>query len=123
AISGHAEAFKKEMPISGLAGPSAQPTQAWSYDQTAAGSNLFRSTKERITEASLDNGRDRIVVTSDGNQHARAWIEDGVIKFLIADYINAGSENFLVPHAEKAYRPLRKGDKITGKVRLHIEKK
>ncbi|MGL4328550.1 MAG: glycoside hydrolase family 2 TIM barrel-domain containing protein [Tannerellaceae bacterium] len=123
AISGHAEAFKKEMPISGLAGPSAQPTQAWSYDQTAAGSNLFRSTKERITEASLDNGRDRIMVTSDGNQHARAWIEDGVIKFLIADYINAGSENFLVPHAEKAYRPLRKGDKITGKVRLHIEKK
>lgn len=123
AISGHAEAFKKEMPISGLAGPSAQPTQAWSYDQTAAGSNLFRSTKERITEASLDNGRDRIVVTSDGNQHARAWIEDGVIKFLIADYINAGSENFLVPHAEKAYRPLRKGDKIMGKVRLHIEKK
>lgn len=123
AISGHAEAFNKEMPVSGLAGPSAQPTKAWSYDQTAAGSNLFRSTKEHITEVSLDNGKHSVVVSSDGSQHSRAWIQDGAIKFLIADYINAGSENFLVPHAEKAYRPLRKGDKITGKVRLHIEKK
>lgn len=123
AISGHAAAFNKEMPVSGLAGPSAQPIKAWSFDQTAAGSNLFRSTKEHITEVSLDNGKHSVVVSSDGSQHSRAWIQDGAIKFLIADYINAGSENFLVPHAEKAYRPLRKGDKITGKVRLHIEKK
>ena len=117
ALEGEAEAFDTSLPVSGLAGPSKQPANSWSYDQTAAGSNLFRSTKENIYSAGLKNKSGRsITVLSDGTQHVRSWIEGDAIRLLIADYNNPGKENFLIPHAEKEYRPLRKGDKIQGEV-------
>lgn len=119
ALEGKAEAFDASLPVSGLAGPSKQPANSWSYDQTAAGSNLFRSTKENIYSAGLKDKSGRsITVLSDGTQHVRSWIEGDAIRLLVADYNNPGKENFLIPHAEKEYRPLRKGDKIQGEVRV-----
>lgn len=121
ALAGTAKAFDSTLPISGLAGPSKQPAKAWSYDQTKAGSNLFRSTKENIYRAGLKaQTGESVTVLSDGSQHIRTWIDGDKICLLVADYINAGRENFLIPHAEKEYRPLRKGDRVEGSVRLHF---
>lgn len=119
ALEGTTDAFNASLPVSGLAGPSKLPSVSWSLDQTAAGSNLFRSTKENIYSASLKNPEgEAVTVTSDGTQHTRSWIEGDVIRLLVAGYNNAGKENFLIPHAEKEYRPLRKGDKVQGKVTI-----
>lgn len=119
ALKGKADAFDASLPVSGLAGPSKSPSVSWSLDQTAAGSNLFRSTKENIYSASLRNPEGETVwVTSDGSQHTRSWIEGDVIRLLVAGYNNPGKENFLIPHAEKEYRPLKIGDKVEGVVRL-----
>lgn len=119
ALEGEAEAFNVSLPVSGLAGPSAQPANSWALDQTAAGSNNFRSTKENIYSASLGSSDgNKITVASDGTQHVRAWIDGDVIRFLVADYSNPGKEGYLSPHSEKEYRPLKKGDKIQGTIRI-----
>lgn len=123
-LEGRAKAFDPNVTISGVAGPSKLPTVSWSLDQTAAGSNLFRSTKENIYRATLGNADGTAVcVASDGTQHVRAWIEDDCIRLLVADYSNAGRENFLYSHAEKGYRPLAKGDRVKGTVRLTLKGK
>lgn len=119
ALKGEAEAFDKSLPVSGLAGPSQQPSKPWSYDQTAAGSNLFRSTKENIYRADLKSKEgNSVTVISDGTQHVRPWIEKEATRLLVAGYNNPGRENFLIPHAEKGYRPLKRGDKVEGVVKL-----
>lgn len=116
---GEAAAFDRNLPLSGLAGPAKEPSNHWSFDQTANGSNIFRSTKANIYQAALSGGEgERVTVVSDGTQHFRAWMDTDAVRFLVADYNNAGSDNFLVSHAEKGYRPLRKGDRIQGTVRL-----
>ncbi len=119
APEGSAVAFDSSRPVSGLAGPSAEPEWEWAYDQTASGSNVFRSTKENIYEATLGNGGGKkVTVKSDGRQHFRSWLEGGKVKFLVADYVNGGSDTYLTPHAAKEYRPLKAGDRITGTVRI-----
>lgn len=121
ALEGEAEAFNGTLPLSGLAGPSEEPSTAWSFDQTANGSNIFRSTKENIYSAELSNDeKERLSVRSDGTQHFRVWKDGNLMRFLVADYNNAGSDTFLVSHAQKGYRPLRKGDAIQGTVRLEF---
>lgn len=119
ALEGKAQAFDVTLPISGLAGPSKEPSTEWSFDQTANGSNIFRSTKEHFYSAELkDDKEEKITVLSDGTQHFRTWIDGSVNRFLIADYNNAGSDTYLISHAQKGYKPLRKGDQISGSVRL-----
>lgn len=119
ALKGSAKAFNDKLPVSGVAGPSKQPAVSWSMDQTAAGANIFRSTKENIYSAGLSNASgDKLSVVSDGTQHVRAWLEGDVIRFLVAGYNNAGNENFLISHAEKDYKPLRIGDKVQGKIMI-----
>lgn len=121
ALEGSARAFDGTRPVSGLAGPSTEPTTAWAYDQTASGSNMFRSTKENIYEAKLSDGNARgVTVHSDGSQHFRSWIDGDRVKFLVAEYVNGGSDTYLSSHAAKGYRPLKAGDRITGKVRLGL---
>lgn len=123
ALEGEADLFDPSLPISGLAGPSKQPSVDWSLDQTAAGSNLFRSTKENIYTASLYHVKNNnsITVLSNGLQHLRAWEEDGAVRFLVADYNNAGNDTFLTSHSSKDFRPLRRGDRISGSVVLRIK--
>ena len=119
ALEGKASAFDQSLPISGLAGPSKEPSNQWSFDQTANGSNIFRSTKENIYSATLsDDTGHHITVISDGTQAMRAWKDGDVIRFLVADYNNAGSETYLVSHAQLGYRPLHKGDVVEGTVKL-----
>lgn len=115
ALQGEAKAYDPNSSFVGLAGPSQPPIKGWSFDQTKAGSNRFRSTKENIYSASLKNEEgSAFTVSSDGTDHIRSWIENGKCLFLFASYSNAGKENFLIPHAEKDYKPLKKGDIIEG---------
>lgn len=117
ALEGKALAMKSEIPLSGLAGPAEQPTWAWADDQTAAGSNRFRSTKENIYYATLEDARgSAMTVVSNANQHIRAWIEGDSIRLLIADYSNAGSEKFLKSHSQRYYRPMQTGDRLKGTI-------
>jgi beta-galactosidase len=124
-LTGSAMAFNPEIPISASAGPSTLPKYGWSFDQTDAGANLFRATKESIYNADLSTpDGNKIKVVSDGNQHFRAWINSSKtgINMLVADYNNAGREGFLSSHAEADYRNLKRGDQVKGKVSLRFEK-
>lgn len=122
ALEGTAELHNPSLPVSGLAGPSREPAVGWSFDQTAAGANMFRSTKENIHTASLRNAEGTLVtVVSDGAQHFRAWKEGDAIRFLVADYNNAGNDTYLTSHSGVDFRPLKRGDKISGTVTLRIK--
>lgn len=119
-IQGEADAFNKRLPISGLAGPCIQPLNTWETDQTANGSNGFRSTKENFYQAVLwgDNNR-KVKIVSDGNGHFRSWVTGDKVYFLVADYSNGGSEKFLKP-AKVKHRKMEKGDNVTGQVEIAL---
>lgn len=121
ALEGIAKAFDSSLPICGLAGPSIKPNIEWCKDQTESGSNMFRSTKENIYEASLSSSVNDALcwtVVSDGSQSVRAWKENGHVRVLVADYINSGNEKFLIPFVEKEYKNLKKGDVVSGRIIL-----
>ncbi|QMV71036.1 glycoside hydrolase family 2 [Sphingobacterium paramultivorum] len=123
ALQGRAKAFNPQRPISVSAGPSEKPTWDWSEDQTTAGTNLFRATKQNIRSASLVAGDGRkINVLSNGQQHLRTWrdVHTDANKLLVADYINAGREGFLSSHAELDYRPLKRNDQVSGSITLNF---
>lgn len=123
ALKGEAIAFDPNIAISTSAGPGVKPSKAWAYDQTDAGSNLFRSTKQNIHYASLSNDQGNSVkVLSDGKQHFRSWKNDEQhrIKMLVADYNNAGKEGYLSSHAEADYKPLKRGDRVQGSIVLDL---
>lgn len=122
ALEGTAELHNPSLPLSGLAGPSREPSVGWSLDQTAAGANMFRSTKENIHSANLRNEEGTSVhILSDGTQHFRAWKEGDVIRFLVADYNNAGNDTYLTSHSNVDFRPLKRGDQIKGAITLRIQ--
>lgn len=124
ALSGTAVAFNSDQPMVQSAGPSAQPSLGWEFDQNEAGSNLFRATKENIYWAELTNAQgNEIKVDSDSSQSFRAWmdVKADAIKMLVADYNNAGMEGFLSSHAEKDYKPLKRGDIVKGNIVLNIK--
>jgi hypothetical protein len=119
-LTGQAHAFGHGL-RTGPAGPISKPQHAWASDWTALGSHDFRSTKTNIERASLANRAGlRCEVLSDGSQHIRAWVEDGRVRLLIADYSNLGGEHFLREHAARYARPLEAGDRIRGKVTLAL---
>jgi len=109
-------------PISGPAGPTAKPSQAYAFDQNELGTNDFRSTKMNITEAALLDGTEKVSIVSDGSKSVRCWLEKGKTNMLVASYSNMGSEGFFRPHAELIDRPLKPGDYISGAVRLKFSK-
>ncbi len=120
-LQGQARALA-DNPLSGPLGPHTQPDWFWSQDNSAWGTNDFRSTKETILNACLVNEQGHgLSVTSDSGQHARAWVGDGVIHWLIADYSNAGAEGFFRSHAAVEDKPLKVGDTIDGVVRLKLK--
>ncbi|WP_316822551.1 glycoside hydrolase family 2 TIM barrel-domain containing protein [Pedobacter gandavensis] len=71
------------------------PQGAWKDDANEMGSNDFRSTKKHVLTVLLkdDSGRG-LKINANADQASRAWLQDGRIQLLIADYSNAGSEPF-----------------------------
>lgn len=123
ALEGNVKAFDSNLPISGVAGPSSLPSIPWAFDQTAAGSNIFRSTKENIYKAILKSTDGGVLrVESDGTQHIRTWVDKDLVYLLVANYNNAGKENFLVSHAKKGYKTFHKGNRVQGIVNLFFSK-
>jgi hypothetical protein len=98
------------------------PPWPWELDNTDGGTNDFRSTKYNILWASLtDAGGHGVRVESDGRQNVRAWVEHSRIKLLISDFSNGGGQGVLrFKQYAHEQRSLRKGDVITGSVRLNL---
>jgi hypothetical protein len=75
--------------------PRRVPNQEWKEDANALGSSDFRGTKDHILRASLTGGSgEGFVVTSDGSQSARAWLDRGAVRFLVAGLNGPGSCTF-----------------------------
>jgi hypothetical protein len=119
---GTARAFPPNVDVCSQAGPKRAPSWPWKDDATPHGSNDFRSTKENILSACLraGDGRGAIEVVSDGTQHVRAWVDGSRVRLLVARYTNAGAERFFDSHARPEYAPLKKGDRVEGKVRMRL---
>lgn len=123
ALTGTADYMREDIPVCGLAGPDKEPTVPWELDQTEYGSNAFRSTKVNVYRARLESpatGRG-FTVQSDGRQSVRCWREGDGFRLLVADYVNAGKGQYIEPHAALDYRPLRRGDRIRGRVAFRWE--
>ncbi|PWD98308.1 glycoside hydrolase family 2 protein [Marinilabilia rubra] len=117
---GMASAFNQN-PECGLAGPAQSPSWSWKNDQTSYGTNDFRSTKRNIFQASLLNAsKSGIRLKGAGLQHIRCWMQTGGSNLLIAEYDNPGAERFFRSHAKQWDRPLKKGDRIQGTVKIEI---
>jgi hypothetical protein len=98
-----------------------QPDVEWKLDANSLGTNDFRSTKNNIYWAALTGKRGTgIVALSDGKQSFRSFAETNSIKFLVADYSNGGAEIFFASHLESERRPLARGDKFEGLVKLKV---
>ena len=98
------------------------PPWPWELDQTAEGTNDFRSSKFNIVWASLTNAEGQgLRVDSDGRQTVRAWVDRDRVRLLVSDFANGGSEVFLRDtHWTHDQKTLRKGDVISGSVRLSL---
>lgn len=95
---------------------------SWSLDYNELGSNDFRSTRRNIWYAGLKDGTGhQITVPSNGKQHWRSWLEKDRIRFLVADFVTAGNEMFLNSYYAPYRKPLKKGDRIGGSVRVRVE--
>lgn len=96
-----------------------KPSWAWSKDFNELGSNDFRATRRNIRYAGLkDAAGNQVVVRSDGQQHWRSWLQQDKICFLVADFVTAGNEMFLEGYYAPYRKPLKKGDRIEGKVEM-----
>ena len=70
-----------------------------------------------IFRASMCNSKgDGLSVSAKADIHSRSWIEGDKLRWLLANYSNGGSERFIRSHVNKDDRPLKKADRIKGKV-------
>ena len=100
------------------------PAGDWKDDANYSGSVDFRSTKAQIRNASLtDVSGNSIRIDSDGTQALRAWLQDGCIQLLVADYNNNGAEPFYTSPFTANRTKAKKNDVLRGKVVFEIVKK
>ena len=94
------------------------PACTWKESANKFGCNDFKGTKESILWASLQNENGLVFkVSSEGNQHARSWIDGDKIRFLVAGLNGPGSCYFFTgPRPE-----FKKGSHLTGKFYLEIK--
>jgi beta-galactosidase len=91
------------------------PAWDWKDDQNALGSNDFRSTKANLLWAVLSSASGQgLMLTSDGRQAARAFLDRDRVGWLIADLSTGGGDIFFAPHHRMDDRPLAAGDTIKG---------
>lgn len=91
------------------------PAWDWKDDQNALGSNDFRSTKANILWAVLSEPDGRgLMLSADGRQAARAFLDKDRVGWLIADFSTGGGDIFFAPHHRMDDRPLAAGDTIQG---------
>jgi hypothetical protein len=95
------------------------PTWGWHEDQTAAGTNDFRSTKHQVVQALAhsQDGRGLRFVAA-GTQHVRVSMEGYGVRMLCLDAADHGSEFFLRSFADPIC--LQAGDWVEGSVQFTI---
>lgn len=72
------------------------PSHSYAVEGNQHGSNDFRSTKHHIKQCYLsDLDNHKIIITSNGKQHFRSWINGNKTSFLVANYSNGGNEHYL----------------------------
>lgn len=102
----------------------AAPVGAWSQDTTALGAADFRSSKANLLSGSLcDQNGIGLMVTSDGSQTARAFIDGDRIGWLIAGINAGGSDSFFVYHHAADHHPLQVGSVVQDTIRMEFEQK
>lgn len=102
--------------------PRTEPLWAWSMDCNELGSNDFRATRRNVWFAGLKNTEGAgVTALSGGKQHWRSWLENGKIRFLVADFVTAGDEMFLGSYYAPFRKPLNVGSVINGEVKLRVE--
>lgn len=119
--AGQAELFYDGVPQK--RNPRTEPQWAWSYDSNELGSADFRSTRRNIWFAGLQSDNNSVTAVSNGEQHWRSWMENGKIKFLVADFVTAGDEMFLGSYYAKYRKPIKTGGSISGSNTLFVGKK
>lgn len=94
------------------------PDYPWKESANKLGCNDFKGTKENIIWATLQNAEGTVFkVSSDGSQHARAWVDGDKIRFLVAGLNGPGSCYFFTgPRPE-----IKKGEHLSGKFTLEIK--
>lgn len=98
------------------------PKCEWYHDQTELGTNDFRSTKSGIIESSLEDGNgNALKVLSDGSHFTRSFYEDSSLKLLVGDFNTGGNDIFYSSHHKHERRPIKKGDRVKGKVLIKIQ--
>jgi hypothetical protein len=103
----HATVFRRE------------PAWDWKDDQNRLGSNDFRSTKADVLWAVLSApAGEGLMLSSDGRQAARAFLDGDRVGWLIADFSTGGGDIFFAPHHKMDDRPLEAGGTINGKISL-----
>lgn len=91
------------------------PAWDWKDDENALGSNDFRSTKANVLWAVLSSpDGNGLMLSSDGRQAARAFLDGDRIGWLVADFSTGGGDIFFAPHHSMDDRPLEAGDTIKG---------
>lgn len=118
--AGEAPLFYKGLP--GKIDPRMAPAWSWSMDYNELGSNDFRATRRNIHYAGLRSSDGHsVAASSDGKQHWRCWLDGDRIRFLVADFVTAGNEMFLSSYYAPFRKPLKQGDRVSGKTFLQIK--
>jgi beta-galactosidase len=101
------------------------PTGPWSEDISPMGSNDFRSTKRHVNWAAIHYADGPgVAVESNGKQHVRAMVESDRISVHVSDWYGGTSAGW--PEWVTIYgsgQPVRKGERITSKLKLSIRGK
>ena len=98
---------------------------AWEADAHPMGTAGFRSTRTNAIysglfdqEKILDPGANAFVAILDGKHATRAFLENGNVGFLVANYSNAGSEPFVSSHFKAEKITLKPGDRVSDRFTL-----
>jgi len=99
-----------------------QPTHPWSEDANELGSADFRGTRTGIFFYKMEakNG-DTVTLLSDGSQAGRCRIDGDHVRLYSIDIDTGGAELFLGSHLNRFRHPLKKGDKVTGKMTIQVK--
>jgi hypothetical protein len=101
-------------------GPRTEPRHPWRLDNLPAGNNDFCSTKHSVRQASLSDGKGSIFsIEGEGQTHIRCWKSATGIRLLVANFSHGGAENFLKSFTKRSGRPLKKGQTVTGSVKIN----
>ena len=97
--------------------PGQKPEWPWSQTASDLGTRDFRSTKRNLYRASLtDDHGYGLEIIAGGNQHARSYVVENRIHWLIADLDNGPSETFMRGYFNPRRKPLPLGVPIRGTI-------